>query len=171
MRIETQRLFIRKFHLADDEAMKSIFCDPEVMKYGVGVQNCEWIKDWINECLENYYRKWGFGAWAVVEKKSNSVIGYCGLFYFPDINGRSEIEVGYRLAKKFWGVGYATEAAKAVIQYAFDTLCIKRLIAMVDPYNVASLGVVEKLGMIHESDVKLSEEWTHSDRVYVIERK
>jgi ribosomal-protein-alanine N-acetyltransferase len=95
------------------------------------------------------------------------VIGYCGLFFFPDVGGQPEIEIGYRFARSAWGQGYATEAALAVRDYAFTTLGIKRLIAMVDPSNVASIRVVEKTGMHYEKDV-MFEGYSHPDHVYVI---
>src|SRR5688500_18433920 len=113
--------------------MYLIFGDPEVMRYGDGVQTKEWVDAWLRTCLERYYQTWGFGPYAVVEKRSQHLIGYCGLFYFPDINGRPEVEIGYRLARSARVRGYATEAAVAVRDYAFTILGIKRLIAIIDP--------------------------------------
>jgi len=97
-------------------------------------------------------------------------MGYCGLFYFPDVGGQPETEIGYRLARAYWGRGYATEAARAVRDYAFDTLRLQRLIAMIDPQNGASIRVAEKLGMVYEKEVMFAG-YTHPDRVYVIERE
>jgi len=95
------------------------------------------------------------------------VIGYCGLFFFPDIEGQAEVEIGYRLARSVWGKGYATEAAKAVRDYAFNVLRLERLIAMIDPSNIASIRVAEKIGMHYEKEV-MFEGYTHPDHVYVI---
>jgi hypothetical protein len=95
------------------------------------------------------------------------VIGYCGLFYFPDIDGQPEIEIGYRLARSAWGHGYATEAALSVRDFAVTTLGIKRLIAMIDPSNLASIRVAEKLGMRYEKEVML-EGYTHPDHIYAM---
>ena len=95
------------------------------------------------------------------------MIGYCGLFYFLDIHGQPEIELGYRLRRAAWGQGYATEAARLVRDYAFHTLHIKRLIALIDPDNVPSIRVAEKIGMHYESEVML-EGYDHPDHVYVI---
>ena len=74
-------------------------------------------------------------------ESNGEVIGYCGLFHFDDVNERPEVEVGYRLARKVWGHGYATEAVCAVRDYAFGTLGLPRLIALIDPGNVASTRV------------------------------
>ena len=165
---ETDRLIIRPFHVSDAHAMNHIFGDPEVMHFGNGIQTPEQIHDWLRNCLENYRQKSGIGPWAVMEKNSNEVIGYCGLFYFPDVCGQPEIEIGYRLARPYWGRGYATEAAHAVRNYAFSTLGLPRLISIIDPLNIRSIRVAEKLGMHYEKDV-MFEGYTHPDRVYAIE--
>lgn len=102
----------------------------------------------------------------MVKKATHEVIGYCGLFYFPDINGKPEVEIGYRLTRAFWAQGYATEAVIAVRDYGFSTLCLSRMFAMVDPENTASIRVAEKAGMQYKEDVML-EGYTHPDRVYV----
>lgn len=165
--LHTERLDLRHVHMLDHAAMCAIFGDAEVMRYGAGAQTSEWVHDWLATCLDQYYRQWGFGPYAVVERQSRQVIGYCGLFFFPDINGQPEVEIGYRLARAAWGHGYASEAARAVRDFAFQTLCLKRLIAMIDPDNHASIRVAEKLGMTYECDVSF-EGYSHPDRVYVI---
>ena len=147
--------------------MLQVFGDPEVMRFGDGVQTKEWVQSWLRTCLERYYQTWGFGPYAMVETHSGNIIGYCGLFFFPDINGQAEVEIGYRLARSAWGQGYATEAASAVRGYAFTSLGIRRLIALIDPANVASIRVAEKIGMRYEADVML-EGYTQHDRVYAI---
>jgi [ribosomal protein S5]-alanine N-acetyltransferase len=162
----TERLTLRHFHILDAEAMYRVFGDSEVMRFGDGVQTKEWVQTWLHTCLERYYRTWGFGPYAVVEKQSQDVVGYCGLFYFPDVNGQPEVEIGYRLARSAWGQGYATEAARAVRDYAFSTLGLKRLIAIIDPSNTASIRVAEKIGMCYEMEV-MFEGYTHPDHVYI----
>lgn len=165
--LTTERLLLRHFHIMDTEAMVPVFGDPEVMRFGDGVQTKGWIEAWLHTCLEHYHRTGGFGPYAVVEKQSHDVIGYCGLFFFPDVNGKPEVEIGYRLRRSAWGHGYATEAVRAVRDYAFNTLGMKRLIAIIDPGNLASIRVAEKIGMIYEQDV-MFEGYAHPDRVYVI---
>ena len=147
--------------------MVRVFGDPEVMRFGDGVQTKEWVEQWLRTCLKRYYETWGFGPYAVVEKDSHDVIGYCGLFYFPNINGQPEVEIGYRLARAAWGRGYATEAVSAVRDFAFNMLGIKRLIAIIDPSNSASIRVAEKIGMHYEKEVML-EGYSHADHVYAI---
>lgn len=147
--------------------MYRIFGDAEVMRFGDGAQTEAWVREWIATCLTQYYPRWGFGPYAVVERMRREVIGYCGLFFVPNVNGRAEVEVGYRFARATWGNGYATEAALAVRDVAFHTLCIRRLIAMIDPHNTASIRVAEKLGMAYECDV-MFDGYTHPDHVYAV---
>ncbi len=167
--LETERLILRHFHRLDDQAMYRVFGDADVMRYGDGVQTEAWVRDWLRGWIESGYQKWGFGPWAVVEKSRRETMGYCGLFYFPDACGQPEIEIGYRLARAFWGQGYATEAVLAVRDYGFNILRLPRLIAMIDPQNAASIRVAEKVGMHDEKDV-MFEGYTHPDRVYVMAR-
>lgn len=166
--VKTRRLCLRRFELSDIRALTTLFGDPEVMRFGDGAQSPEWVRDWLDSCLHSYDQR-GYGPWAVVEKGSGEVIGYCGLFYFDDINGRPEIEIGYRLARAWWNQGYATEAVIAARDYAFNKLGLPRLIALIDPANVTSIRVAEKAGLRYEAKVML-EGYDHPDRVYVIHR-
>jgi RimJ/RimL family protein N-acetyltransferase len=150
---ETERTFLRPFHVADLDAMTAVFGDPEVMRFGRGPQPREWVQSWLRGCLEDYYQKWGFGLWAVVAKDDRRVIGFCGLTRFDDVDGRAEIELGYRLARAYWGRGLATEAARAARDYAFETLTLPRLVSLIDPENVRSIRVAEKAGLRFEKDI------------------
>ena len=165
--LTTERLGLRQVHMLDHEPMYRIFGDATVMRFGDGVQTRQWVGNWIARCLAQYYQQWGFGPYAVVERKHFEVIGYCGLFYFPDINGHAEVEIGYRFVRTAWGYGYATEAATAVRDFAFQTLCLNRLIAMIDPHNHASIRVAEKLGMVYEGEV-MFEGYDHPDHLYTV---
>lgn len=167
--VETERLIISPFQTSDAAAMIQVFGDPEVMRFGSGVQTREWVETWLLNCLADYRRRAGIGPWAVIRKDCRRVIGYCGFFYFPDVCGQPETEIGYRLARLHWGRGYATEAARAVLHYGFDVLGLSRLIAIIDPSNVRSIRVAEKLGMYCEKEV-MFEGYTHPDRVYVVAR-
>lgn len=94
-------------------------------------------------------------------------MGYTGLFHYLDIAGRPEIEVGYRLGRAHWGRGYATEAVIAVRDYSFNVLGLPRLVALVDPMNVASIRVAKKAGMHFEREVTL-QGYNHPDQLYAI---
>jgi hypothetical protein len=165
--VQTERLLIRHLHILDVQPLAEVFGDAEVMRFGDGVQTSDWIAAWIATCLSRYSHEWGFGPYAVVDRARREVIGYCGLFFFPDVNGRAEVELGYRLARTAWGQGYATEAARAVRDFAFQTLCLPRLIALIDPHNHASIRVAHKIGMAYEGAV-MFDGYTHPDHVYAI---
>lgn len=161
----TERLQIRHVHIGDVAALCHLFGDPAVMRYGDGAQERPWVEAWLHTTLARYHQHWGFGPYAVTLRATAKLIGYCGLFYVDDVNGRPEIEIGYRLIQSAWGHGYATEAAQAVATYATTTLGITRLIAMIDPGNLASIRVAQKLGMHYEAEV-MFDGYTHPDHVY-----
>lgn len=164
----TERLLLRHFKSTDDNALhQSVFNDSEVMRFGDGPQSLEWTRAWIEHCQQDYYEARGYGPFAVIERSTRLLIGYCGLFYFSDVNGQPEVELGYRLARSAWGKGYATEAAITARDYALTALGMKRLIAIIDPANIASIRVAEKLGMKFESEV-MFEGYSHPDHVYAI---
>jgi ribosomal-protein-alanine N-acetyltransferase len=165
MHLTTSRLSIRPLQHADVDALCVLFGDAEVMHYGDGVQSRAAVVQWIDRAL-THYQQWGYGPYAVVLTAADTLIGYCGLFHFDDVNGRPEVEIGYRLIRSAWGHGYATEAAQAVREAATTTLGITRLIAMIDPGNTASVRVAHKLGMHYAAEV-MFEGYTHPDHVYV----
>lgn len=92
------------------------------------------------------YRKYGFGKWAVLLKETSQLIGYCGIAV-EEIDGKQETELGYRLSENYWEHGLATEAARAALDYGFNKLGLPDIIAVVEPANIASVRVIEKLGM------------------------
>lgn len=170
MILETERLALRPLQLSDISAVHDIFGDAEVMRFGDGPQTKQWIQDWLMDRIGEYDNDSGTLVWAVVHQDSHHVIGYCGLFCFPDVCGQPETEIGYRFARRYWGYGYATEAAQAVRDYALTSLGITRLIAIIDPSNVASIHVAKKLGMQYEKDVMFAG-YNHPDYVYAFVKR
>lgn len=166
---ETSRLILRQFRLDDLEAMNAVYRDAEVMRYGDGVQSPARVRAWIGDWIEKYYLQWGFGMWAVMEKKTAVVIGYCGLSQFPGRCAEGETEIGFRLARRHWGCGFATESAMAVRDHAFAELRLPCLIALIAPANVASIRVAEKIGMRYEREAMLAG-YDHPDEVYSVNR-
>lgn len=145
---ETPRLRLRHFTRDDVQDMTQVMGDPEVMKYSLkGSLSVEQTHDFLEDVITTYARK-GYGLWALEEKSSRRVIGYCG-YYFPTIDGQDVIELGYRLARTSWGKGLATEAAVAVVQHAFDVLNLSRLISLIEPENCGSIRVAEKCGLTY----------------------
>lgn len=143
--LETERLILRTWTLADAPKLFEICGDADVMKrLGTG-KPYETI-DQADEFLrwaENYQTANGFCRWAVLLKENQEIVGSCG---FARPHGTEEIELGYLLAKKFWGKGLATEAAKACLHYGFERLKFNEVIAITDLENTASQKVLEKIG-------------------------
>ncbi len=94
---------------------------------------------------EANYATHGYGLW-IVETLDGEFLGDCGLTW-QQVNGRSELEVGFHLRAEAWGRGYATEAAAACMEFARDELAVRQLVAIIHPENMASRRVVEKIGM------------------------
>jgi ribosomal-protein-alanine N-acetyltransferase len=97
--------------------------------------------------MVNHWSQHGFGMWALLRKADGAFVGRCGLRYLEE---SPEVELGYTLAKPFWGQGFATEASRAVVCYAFEVLRLGRLVAIADPANAASVNVMKKVGMVFE---------------------
>ncbi len=143
---------MRRLTPADLDALAPIYRDPDVRRYfPEGTLTYEQTKDELEWIIDVYYGKYGFGLWATILKETDEFIGRCGLLPWT-IDGRSEVEVAYLLAKRYWGQGLASEAARAVLAYGFDELELPRLISLIDPANVASANVAVKLGMTLERE-------------------
>ena len=120
---------------------------------------------WLQDHISGYEHSSGIEILAVELKSTSEFIGYCGLTQYPDIDGATEIENSYRLARPFWDYGYVTEAASAVRDFAFSKLHVTRLVALVEPTNRRSVGVAKKLGMRCEKEVMM-EGYDHPDDLY-----
>ena len=142
---ETERLIARKLSHQDVPVLTAMLSDPEVMKFSVrGVCDEEATRKFVDWCLECYAFH-EIGPWALCEKKSGDFIGFCGVG--PELVGDvEEINLGYRLARRFWHQGYATEAVKGVLQYAFDQKHCESVIVIIEPEHTASVRVTEKVG-------------------------
>ena len=95
-------------------------------------------------------RRYGFGRWATVYKANNEVIGFAGLKYLPEFN---EVDLGYRFLPEYWGMGLATEASIACLAWGFDTLKLTRIVGYTLPENLASIRVLEKMGMLRQEPI------------------
>lgn len=151
--IETPRLIIRNFKPEDAEAFHSILSQPEVMHYlPENVMTLDEVRgfvDWYQMCYEkNTPEKIIKWTMAVCLKETGEVIGWAGVGPF-DIDERYT-EIFYGLSAEYWGQGYATEAAQAVLDYAFDVIGLKELVGVANPDNIASVRILEKIGMTFE---------------------
>ncbi len=153
LEIETQRLRLRQYSLDDLDKLAIILSNPEVMRYSPrGAIPKEHVQQATKEILEffmNHWKQHGFGVWAVLEKKSNQLIGHCGLNFLPD---SPEVEILYRFAQAYWNQGIATEATKASLRYRFEEVKLARIVAITLPEHTASRRVMEKAGLKYEKD-------------------
>lgn len=142
---ETQRLCIRTLSLDDVPELTNILSDPEVMKYSIrGVCDETATRRFIEWCLE-CYASHSIGPWALVEKGSGKLVGFCGVSP-EEVNGVEEMGLGYRLAKRYWGQGLASESVQAVLHKAFNQKQLSSVVVIIEPENGASLKVAEKAG-------------------------
>lgn len=143
--LNTEHLILREFTQADFEAFAALVADPEVMRFSLkGPIAKEEAKEYFQKRVLDHYAKYGFGVWAIFLKED--FVGFAGLIT-QTLEGKEEVELGFRLNPKYWGKGYATEACKAICRYAFEELGFDRLISIIDPKNHRSLKVASRVGM------------------------
>ena len=145
MVLETERLVLREMTQADFPSLCEILQDSEVMYAYKGAFSDDEAHRWLDKQI-SVYQEYGFGLWAVVLKESGKMIGQCGLTMQP-YNGRSVLEVGYLFQKAYWHCGYASEAAIACREYAFDTLNAKEVYSIIRDTNIPSQNVAKRNGM------------------------
>jgi len=123
--------------------------DPEVLHYitdGVP-RDRKHQEEGVPRVMKYMEENPGLGLWVTYLKDTNAFMGWYILKHLPN---DGEVEVGFRLKKKFWGNGYSTEAGKALLKYGFETLGLKRIAAIVRPDNLASQAVIKKIGLREE---------------------
>ena len=164
-RLETERLVLRAWTPDDVGAYARMLADREVTRHlGFGLRHR--IKRTVAEGLgrvshvearrsvtrlDEHWRQHGFGEWAAEERETGKLAGQIGLNHHADWTASAtRVEVGWMLARDAWGRGYATEGARAALQFAFDDLGLERVISIAKPDNVRSLRVMERLGMWEE---------------------
>jgi ribosomal-protein-alanine N-acetyltransferase len=140
----TPRLLLRELTEADAQDFHDLNFDPDVLQYtGDSIfDNVESAQQFLIN-YQNIYKKYGFGRWAVIRKDDGAFLGWCGLKYSEDTK---QHDLGFRFFKKYWGNGYATEAAAACVMLAFEKFGIQTLVGRAMEANSASIRVLEKLG-------------------------
>jgi ribosomal-protein-alanine N-acetyltransferase len=157
--LTTDRLVLRPFGAGDAEAHARLYANPEVTR---------WLGDgpWYGEVaharstlsLQRFAEHWathGWGVWAVTDRYTGRVMGQCGLKYLqlgPE-STPPDVEVLYALEPRYWGRGFASEAAGKALQHAFEALALARVVAVARPDNHGSRAVMDKIGLIHEGPV------------------
>lgn len=140
---ETERLLLRRFETGDLEAIYRMRSDAETMRFIREPQDRRESASWL-KMISGLWDSDGIGFFAVVEKASRRVVGWCGLWRLKETG---ETEIGYAIDKAYWRRGLASEAAGAVLEYGFRELRLDKIVAVAVPENAGSRRVMEKLGM------------------------
>ena len=145
--IETERLILRELLDTDVDGMFELDADPDVHKFlgNNPITSLDQVREVISFIRKQYIAN-GIGRWAIIEKETNSFVGWGGFKLITELtNGHQDYyDLGYRLIKRFWGKGYATESAQACIAYAFNELKLSTIYAIADSQNFSSRKILEK---------------------------
>lgn len=136
---------MRELEVGDKNELSKVLSDPESMQYYPHPFSEEKVEKWIQWNIENY-RKYKHGLWAVILKKDEKFIGDCGIT-MQNIENEIVPEIGFHINKEYWNKGYATEAAFACKEYAFNVLRYPSIFSYTTIKNVPSQKVAEKIGM------------------------
>ena len=152
--MQTQRLLLRPFEPDDAEHLFQLNEDWDCIKYtgDKAFKNLEEAENLVKNY--DHYEKYGFGRWTVLDKTSGEFLGWCGLKYDENLN---EYDLGFRFLKEHWGRGYATEASELCLKMGFEKFKMPEIVGRVIPENIASIKVLEKLGMIYCETRNLNE--------------
>ena len=146
--LETDRLILRDLQESDLPALIAMNLDPEVMQYfPKPYSQAESLR--LYQGIQDEAKAYGYSLWAVEEKTSQEFIGLVGLHH-SDLRifaGKEAVEIGWRLRKEFWNHGYATEAARACLDFAFQRAGLSEVYSFTSLLNLPSQKVMQKLGM------------------------
>jgi len=164
--LESKQLYLREFTYNDADDYFRLNSDADVMKYIKPPEtDINVIKENIKKIHKYYLKNPGLGDWACFEKESNEFIGF---FELAHLDNTEEVEVGYRLHKKYWNKGYATEMTKVLIDYGFNKMGLEQIVGITHPENIASQKVLLKSGLTYVKDAVF---YGFLDKYYAIEKK
>lgn len=150
-KLETDRLILRPGLDMDSAPFAAMSTDPEVMAHLLAFPSPAAIDNWITR-QQTHWATHGFGLWVVESQATGEFMGAAGLLRVGyDAHFTPAVEIGWRLARRFWGKGYAPEAAGAAIRFGFERLGLQEIVANTAPTNFNSRRVMEKLGMSYDS--------------------
>jgi RimJ/RimL family protein N-acetyltransferase len=155
--LETDRLILRKLSPEHSGFILALLNDPSWLRFigDRGVRTLDDARKYILDGPVESYERVGFGMYLTELKETGEPIGMCGLVKRDALE---DVDIGYAFLPRFRGRGFAFEAASAVMTYGRNVVGLRRLVAITDPDNEASIRVLEKLGMRYEKKVRLSED-------------
>lgn len=146
MILETKRLYLREMNPSDFNSLCRILQDEKAMYAYEGAFSDQEVQEWLDRQIYRY-QKWNFGLWAAVLKETDKMIGQCGLT-MQQWKDQEVLEIGYLFERSHWHQGYATEAAKACKQYAFEKLNASEVCSIIRDSNTASQNGAMRNGMV-----------------------
>ena len=146
MILETKRLYLREMNPSDFNSLCRILQDEKAMYAYEGAFSDQEVQEWLDRQIYRY-QKWNFGLWAAVLKETDKMIGQCGLT-MQQWKDQEVLEIGYLFERSHWHQGYATEAAKACKQYAFEKLNASEVCSIIRDSTTASQNVAMRNGMV-----------------------
>jgi RimJ/RimL family protein N-acetyltransferase len=150
MILETSRLILRPFAVDDLNRMAELMANKDFMRFSMGPMTREQTKSFLDKVM-GWDRDGMPSQFAAIVRSSHTLAGYCGFFH-QEVDGKTEIEIGYRLDGAFWNRGLATEAARTVRDHGFRDLKLEYVISLIHPENHPSRRVAEKNGMVLERE-------------------
>ena len=166
--LETERLLMRRLVPGDLDALYALYRDPDIRCYfPEGTLTLEETREKLEWSVNGHPDHSEFGLWATIHKATRQFIGRCGLLPWT-IGGVDEVEIAYMIAKPYWRQGLGAEAAQGLVRYGFETLGLKRLIALIDPAHEASIRTAMQAGLRFWKEVQMD---GASSAAFVIERR
>ena len=152
--LETPRLVLREFTHGDDAFVLRLVNEPSWLRFigDRGVRTLEDARRYLDDGPRESYARNGFGLWCVVPRPGGTPVGMCGLVRRDTL---PDVDVGFAFVPEAWGLGYARESAAAVLGHARDVLGLRRVLAITDPENEASIRVLTHIGMHPEGTVRM----------------
>ena len=151
MMLETPRLILRPFTPADLDRLAELMANKDFMRFSLGPLTREQTQERFLDKVIGWDRDGLPSQFAMIIRSSGALVGYCGFFHH-EVDGKMEIEIGYRLDSNFWNRGLTTEAARAVRDHGFSDLKLEYVISLIHPENNPSRRVAEKNGMTLERE-------------------
>ena len=163
--LETERLLFRPLTLSDLDALTTLYADPEVTRFLGGPRD----RSEVQRALTGYIREYelyGHSFFATIRKDDETFIGQCGLLN-QEVEGRSEIELAYVLAKPYWQQGLALEGTRAIRDFGFQQKGFLRIVSLIPPENEASIHIAEDIDTQFEREVS---QWGQNFRLYAVNK-
>jgi RimJ/RimL family protein N-acetyltransferase len=150
LELRTKRLMLRRWVQSDRAPFADLNADPRVMEHFPGLLTRQESDTFVDR-IESHFERYGFGLWAVEVLDRVPFIGFVGLAV-PTFEAHFTpcVEVGWRLAVDYWGHGFATEAARSVLEFGFGSLGLDEIVSFTVPENTRSRRVMDRLGMTHD---------------------